>query len=72
MVLRVSGSKMLIFHQFSNGFGGVGIDNVDFPLVFQWFWGCRDRQCCFSIGFSMVLGGSGSKMLIFHSFFNGF
>ena len=34
---------------------GIGIENIDSPLVF-----------------SMVLGGSESKMFIFHRFFNGF
>ena len=33
-------SKMLIFHWVFNDFGWGGLEHVDFPLVFQWFWGC--------------------------------
>ena len=35
-----SESNMLIFHWFFNDFEGVGVGNVDFPFVFQWFLGC--------------------------------
>ena len=72
MVLRVLVSKMLVFHRFFNGFGGVGIENVDFPFILQWLQGCRDRNFCFSIGFSKVSRVPVSNMSIFHWFFNGF
>ena len=29
-----------VFHRFFKDFGWVGLENVDFPLVFQWFLGC--------------------------------
>ena len=32
-------------------------ENVDFPFVFNGFWGCRDRKCGFAICFSMLFGG---------------
>ena len=35
MILKGSGSEMLILHWFFNDFEGVGVGNVDFPLVFQ-------------------------------------
>ena len=40
MIFGGSESKMLIFRWFFNDFDGVGVGNVDFPLVFQWFLGC--------------------------------
>ena len=40
MIFGGSESKILIFHWFFNDFEGVGVGNIDFPLVFQWFLGC--------------------------------
>ena len=72
MMLKGPDPKMLIFHEFFNGYGGVGVENVDFPYVFQMFFGVSESKMLIFHRFFNGFGGVGVENIDFPLVFQWF